>query len=202
MRVPIAGGLSQLVLTGPLYGDPRCAHSLATLCVIAERTADMKQLVFTPFDVLKGRGRELLSLDTEPMADLDYFWDLYPDATRIAVLKYSAGSIRVFPLDGLPPQEIVAKGWTSLQSVNWAADGKHLFVSAAATGGSTLLRVDMQGNVHVLWEQKGSIAPWNVPLAHWLGGPSAPWAIPSPDGRHLAIYNWNLSANMWMMEDF
>jgi signal transduction histidine kinase len=51
------------------------------------------------------------------------------------------------------------------------------------------MHVDLQGNTHVLWEQKGSVAPWNVPYAHWLGGPSAPWAVPSPDGRHLAIYN-------------
>ena len=132
--------------TGPLYGDPRCARSPATLCVIAERTADMKELVFTAFDVLKGRGRELVRLNTDATADLDYVWDLSPDGTRIAILKYSAGSIRVFPLDGSPSQEIVAKGWTSLQSVNWAADGKGFFVSAAATGGSTLLRVDLQGN--------------------------------------------------------
>jgi eukaryotic-like serine/threonine-protein kinase len=202
MRVPIGGGTPELVLTGPLYGDPRCAHSPATVCVIAERTPDMTQLVFTVFDVLKGRGRELLRLNTEATADLDYIWDLSPDGTRIALLKYSAGSIRLLPLDGSPSQEVVAKGWTSLQSVNWAADGKHLFVSAAAAGGSALLHVDLQGNTHVLWEQKGSVAPWNEPFAHWLGGPSAPWAVPSPDGRHLAIYNWNLSANMWMMEDF
>jgi hypothetical protein len=32
--------------------------------------------------------------------------------------------------------------------------------------------------------------------------PSAPWAVPSPAGRHLAIYDWKLSANMRMMENF
>jgi len=64
------------------------------------------------------------------------------------------------------------------------------------------LHVDLRGNSHVLWQQKGSIAPWNVPLVHRLGGPSASWAVPSPDGRHLAIYNWTLSANMWMIENF
>jgi len=35
-----------------------------------------------------------------------------------------------------------------------------------------------------------------------MGGPSAPWAVPAPDGRHVAIYSWSLSANMWMMENF
>jgi hypothetical protein len=94
------------------------------LCAIAERSADIKQLVFTAFDPLKGRGRELIRFTTDTTDDLDYIWDLSPDGTRIAALKYSAESIRVFPLDGSPPQEILAKGWNSLQSVNWAADGK------------------------------------------------------------------------------
>ena len=83
--------------------------------------------------------------------------------------------------------EMVAKGWPSLQSVNWAADGSHIFVSAAGKGGSNLLRIDMQGDAQVLWEQKRSIAPWNVPYAHWLGGPSAPWAVPSSDGRRIDL---------------
>jgi hypothetical protein len=25
---------------------------------------------------------------------------------------------------------------------------------------------------------------------------------PSPDGRHLGIYNQNVNANMWMMDNF
>jgi eukaryotic-like serine/threonine-protein kinase len=124
-----------------------------------------------------------------------------PDGTRIAVLKYSAGKIRVFSLDGVVQKEISVKGWKSLESVHWVADGKGFFVSGAGDGGSALLHLDLRGNAHVLWKQKGSIAPWNVPLAHrW--GPSAPWAIPSPDGRHLAIYDWSLSGNIWMVENF
>jgi hypothetical protein len=177
------------------------------LCAIAERTPDLKQLIFTAFDPLRGRGRELIRFDTDATADLDryllhYAWDLSPDGTRIAILKYSDGRIHVLPLSSKAPQEVVVKGWNSLQSVNWAADGNGFFVSSATKVGSALLRVDLQGNAHVLWEQKGNIAPWNGPYAQWLGGPSAPWAVPSPDGRHLAIYSWTLSANMWMMENF
>ncbi len=156
---------------------------------------------------MRGRGRELIRFDTDATADLDryllhYAWDLSPDGTRIAILKYSDGRIHVLPLSSKAPQEVVVKGWNSLQSVNWAADGNGFFVSSATKVGSALLRVDLQGNAHVLWEQKGNIAPWNGPYAQWLGGPSAPWAVSSPDGRHLAIYSWTLSANMWMMENF
>ncbi len=207
MRVPMRGGPPQFVLTAPLYGGPSCARSPSTLCAIAERTPDLKQLIFTAFDPLRGRGRELIRFDTDATADLDryllhYAWDLSPDGTRIAILKYSDGRIHVLPLSSKAPQEVVVKGWNSLQSVNWAADGNGFFVSSATKVGSALLRVDLQGNAHVLWEQKGNIAPWNGPYAQWLGGPSAPWAVSSPDGRHLAIYSWTLSANMWMMENF
>jgi eukaryotic-like serine/threonine-protein kinase len=100
------------------------------------------------------------------------------------------------------PQEIVVKGWNSLQSVDWAADGRGLFASSLTTGSSALLHVDLHGEAHVLWEQKGSIAPSGGPFDEPTGGPSAPWAVPSPDGRHLAIYEWSLSSNIWMMENF
>ena len=204
MRLPIGGGPPQLVLTGSIYGGPRCARSPAVLCAIAERTADLKKIIFTAFDPLRGRGRELFRIDTDATADFtgDYSWDLSPDGTRIAVLKYSDRRIRIFALDGHPSREILLKSWNSLQSVNWSADGKGFIVSSPTRDGAALLHVDLQGNADILWEHKGSIAPWNGPYAQWLGGPSAPWAIPSPDGRHLAIYSWSLSANIWMMENF
>jgi hypothetical protein len=136
---------------------------------------------------------------TVSLTNKNYVWDLSPDGTRIALLQLfgadpPAGErIRVIPLDSQPSQEIVVKGWDSLLSVDWTADGKALFVSGATPGGSSLLHVDMQGNARTLWERKGSMEPWFA---------LAPWAVPSPDGRHLAIYSWSLSANMWMMENF
>ncbi len=207
MRVPVRGGPPQFVLAAPIYGGPSCARFPSTLCAIAERTPDRKQLVFTAFDPLRGRGGELIRFETDAKAELgrdvlQYVWDLSPDGTRIAILKYSEGRIHILSLSGEARQEISVKDWNSLQSVNWAADGKGFFVSSATKTGSALLYVDLRGNAHILWEQKGNIAPWNGPFAQWLGGPSAPWAVPSPDGRHLAIYVWSLNANMWMMENF
>jgi len=139
-----------------------------------------------------------------PVTDslLDYVWDFSSDDTRIAILKYSEGRIHLLPLGGKAPHEIVVKGWNSLQSMNWTADERGFFVSSVSKVGSALLHVDFEGNANILWEQQGNIAPWNGPYNQWLGGPSAPWAVPSADGHHLAIYGWSLSANMWMMENF
>jgi Tol biopolymer transport system component len=205
MRIPITGGPARLVLTArvPTYGtlnDPLCANSPATTCVIVEQTPDRKQLIFTAFDPVKGRGRELARYEIDN--GHAYCWDLSPDGARIAIFKYSEGRIHILRTDGQASQAIAVKGWSSLQSVHWAADGKGLFVSSATPEGAALLHVDLKGNARVLWKQKGSIAPWGGPFDMGMGSPSAPWAVPSPDGRHLAIYTSSLSANMWMMENF
>jgi Tol biopolymer transport system component len=198
MRVPVTGGQPQIVLTGHIYDRPVCTRSPAHLCAIAEQTPDHKQLVFTVFDPVKGRERELARFDTESASGTDYVWDLAPDGTRLAVLKYSESPIHILPLDGQTPHDISVRGWNSLLSITWAANGNGLFASGAKPGGSALLHVDLQGNADVLWEQRGTVARWYF----GLGGPSSPWATPSPDGRHLAIYDWKLNANMWMMENF
>jgi serine/threonine protein kinase/Tol biopolymer transport system component len=205
MRVPIAKGPAELVLTAQPYGRPVCAKSPASLCALAELTPDRAQLIFTGFDPLKGRGHDLTRFPIDPAYQHAgaYLWDLSPDGRRIAILKYSDARINILSLGGGAPQEIVVKGWNSLQSLNWAADAKSLFAASLTGRGSALLHIDLQGNARVLWEQQGSTAPWNGPSAPgWFGGPSAPSAIPSPDGRHVAIYDWKLSANMWMIESF
>jgi hypothetical protein len=79
-------------------------------------------------------------------------------------------------------------------AINWAADGKSLFVSHSGLMGSpsgsmgaTLLRVDLQGHVLPLWETKDG---------------RFTWAIPSPDGRYLAILGAASGRNTWMIENF
>jgi len=201
MRVPLAGGTPQTVLTADIYGKPACARSPASLCAFAEYTRDHKQLVFTSFDPVKGRGDELTRFDTDPTIKAKYLWDLSPDGTRIAVLEYSSTVIHLLLLPNLGRREFVVKDRKNLLSLNWTADGNGIFTSSQTEKGSVLLRSDMRGNASVLWEHNGSVAPWNRPF----GEPdeiSAPWAVPSPDGRHLAIYDWKMSANMWMIENF
>lgn len=199
MRVPITGGSPELVLTGHFYGKLACARSPASLCALAELAPGRKQLVFTAFDPQQGRGGELTRFNTDPAAGNSYIWDLSPAGTRIAVLKYSKGQIDLVPLDSQAVQPIVVKGWSSLLSLNWTSDGQGIFASSQVQKGSVLLRVSLKGDADVLWRQSGSVAPWNRPF----GDPgAAPFALPSPDGSHLAIYGWNMSSNMWMIENF
>ena len=185
MRAPIMGGSPQSISTANIDAGLRCAKSPATLCATAERSADRKQLVFTAFDPVKGRGRELAVWKTEALPD--YQWDLSPDGIRIAILKKLQGRIQVLSLRGSAPQEITVKGWKFLTNAVWTADGKSLFVSGFNERGSVLLSVNMKGNARILWQQPGGINTYG---------------LPSSDGRHLAMLSWTNNTNMWMMENF
>jgi Tol biopolymer transport system component len=170
MRVPVAGGPPQLVFEAQGgYEMHRCAKSRAKFCTIAERSSDGKQIVFTSFDPLEGRGRELNRFDIEPNAECG--WDLSPDGTQIAVLRHFSDRIHILSVVGQHSWEIAVRGRHSMQSVDWSADGKGLLVSSAVPEGSALLQVDLDGNAHVLWEQRGN----NMPSTQdGFGGPSAP----------------------------
>ena len=185
MRAPVTGGTPQIVLTANINGGQRCAQSPATLCAIAERSADGKQLVFTAFDPLKGRGHELAEFKTEAAGD--YHWDLSRDGAHIAILKKLEGRIQILSLNGSVPQEITVKGWNTLSSVVWTADGKGLFVSSYSRRGADMLHIDLKGNVRLLWEHPGGVEIYG---------------LPSPDGRHLAMRSWSVDSNLWMMENF
>ena len=123
-----------------MYGTPRCAAGTPGLCAIAEPTSGRKRILFTAFDPVAGRGSELTAMDIDPKGD--YLWDLSPDGRRIAVVKMggvysfeelevSEGPIHILSLDGRQPFELVANGRKNQwQSLDWAADGNGLYVSA------------------------------------------------------------------------
>jgi len=67
-------------------------------------------------------------------------------------------------------------------------DGRSLWVVASSpTGVPTLLNVDLRGQARpVLKESEKDLG----------------WAIPSPDGRHLAVWEASGSSNAWLLEGF
>jgi DNA-binding winged helix-turn-helix (wHTH) protein/Tol biopolymer transport system component len=201
MRVPLAGGASELVLNSSVGAEPsvRCARHPAALCMLAETTPDHTQLVFTEVDPVRGRGREITRFEIKTTPDAHYAWDLSPDGTRIAILKQSEATITLVPLVSNSTQTIVVKASPKLYSLDWSADGQGLFVSALADGRSTLLHLDLKGNAQTLWYSKGGI---RQPGDLFLSGALAPRAVPSPDGRYLAIQGQSVSSNIWMIENF
>jgi len=186
MRVPIAGGLPELVTRIASKAQVYCARPPSSLCVLAERTEDRKRLIFTSIDALKGRGLELARFDLDP--GIEYWqFDISPDGTRLAVSGNPHGPIHILSLRGHAEHVIPAKFNNLMGNFFWAADGMGLYVSDQTKRGTVLSYVDLRGKAHVLW----------VNPSGW-----ATWAKPSPDGRHLAIEGPSVTSNIWMMENF
>jgi len=188
MRVPISGGVREPVPNGLLpttiEDSVRCARSPANFCMITERTPDRRQLTFTALDPVSGRRRELTRFRLDDPGAL-YGADISLDGTRIAVLNVRTGLIRILSVGGALLHEITVRNF--LTALDWAADGKGLFVCTSTPHGVALVHVDLQGKTHVLWEQEGGVFAY---------------AVPSPDGRRLGIFRVAISANIWVMQNF
>jgi eukaryotic-like serine/threonine-protein kinase len=187
MRMPITGGPPEPVLTANIEGL-YCGTSPSSSCAVARLSADRKQMIFSALDPMKGIGKDLARYDLDPNAD--YTWALSPDGTRIAVIRAdNEARITILSLVGQSAQHVVIRGWRDLNHVAWAANGKSFFLSAhtPAPVECFLLHADMQGHARILWTQKGgeNVSP-----------------LPSPDGRHVALFGIIMNNNVWMMENF
>ena len=86
------------------------------------------------------------------------------------------------------PHDLVVNGWYGFnEGPDWLPDGKGFYVGSSSPRGATLLYIDLKGRATTVWEQKGGFQTW---------------AVPSPDGRHLAIESYTVDSNVWMLENF
>jgi Tol biopolymer transport system component len=192
MRIPVNGGIPELVFESPRPLDFQCAMAPASVCVILERSEDNKRLTLSAFDPLKGKGRPLLGLDAEPFAE-GFGEGLSPDGSTFAIARHDDPEIhiRLLSLSGGSDREITVKGWPSITGLNWSADGKGLYCGSTSSQGGSLLYVDLKGTAQVLWQSRE------------VGGGGAFIAgHPSPDGRYVAIWGSVRKSNVWMVEGF
>jgi hypothetical protein len=83
---------------------------------------------------------------------------------------------------------VTAKAWAGINSIDFAADGRSIWAAAYTnTGKWALLSIDLQGRTRTMIED-----------AQMTIG----WAIPSPDGKHLAFWKARGTSNVWMLEGF
>jgi serine/threonine protein kinase len=189
MRVPITGGVPELIFPVREGSASFCARSPSTICAVAEQTEDRKQMIITSFDAVKGRGPELARFDLDPDYDTNVnnlLWSISPDGSHIAASSGPADPIQIRSLRGQRSQVIRVKDLDHMRLIVWAPDGNGVFVSAGEKREAKILHVDLRGNADVLW---------NCSSDRCFGAPS-------PDGRHLWVYEWRVNANMWMMENF
>ncbi|MGH9774994.1 MAG: protein kinase domain-containing protein [Candidatus Acidiferrales bacterium] len=189
VRVPMSGGSPEVISQGHPLDYVFCSRPPSTLCAVAALAEDRRQVIVTAFDPVAGLGSELVRFDVDAGQQ---YWscDLSPDGTRLAAVSREEGPIRIFSLRGQSEQLIPVRNLDRIRSIDWAADGKALFVSSEKTGGRELWHVDLQGKVALLWTSEGG-GNLNVNVSR-----------PSPDGRHLAMQAAISSSNMWLMENF
>jgi DNA-binding winged helix-turn-helix (wHTH) protein/Tol biopolymer transport system component len=201
MRVPLDGGASQLVVEDSGINNFQCARLPSRECIYSKFTKDA--LVFYEFDAQTGAKKDLFRT-SEPEWQLfrtsepewQYFnWTLSPDGRTLALAKEmraaTEAEIRLHPTRGGPERGgkervIKVKDWGRLGTIDWAADGKSFWASAVRHGETTaLINIDLQGRAKpVLQETK----------------PYVGWAIPSQDGKHLAIWEATGGSNAWLLE--
>ncbi len=190
MRIPVTGGPPQLVMEVRGLTNEQCARQPSTLCLYS--VSGDRRLTFMSFDPMHGAGQEVTHIDDDlPYA---YNWSLSPDGSTLAIAKASKldivapPAIRLLTLKDGKERTVALKEWSSVNALDWAADGKSIWVSASTTTGTyALLNMDLQGRARPVWEQTKM---------------AVGWAIPSPDGRYLALWQASGSANVWMVENF
>jgi Tol biopolymer transport system component/DNA-binding winged helix-turn-helix (wHTH) protein len=188
MRVPLSGGTPQMVLAELGLSNVQCARAPSTVCILSKFSRN--GLVFMTFDPVRGKEKEFTRIE-DPEWYL-YNWTLSPDGSTLALSKkhrtQEQARIRLLPVAGGTERTISCEPWAGVAFIDWAADGRSLWVRASSpTGTETLLNVDLHGKVKpVLQESERDLG----------------WAIPSPDGRHVALWEASGSSNAWLLENF
>ena len=187
MRITPGETTPQMLIEVPRLGNVACSQPPSSLCFFSQNSEDDKKITFRAFDPASGKAHEVLTMERRPGSL--YNWMPSPDGSRIIFAEFNPleGRLRLLSLNGTPERDIVVKGWAGFNSVDWAADGKSLFVSSQSPSGTTLLHVTLDGYALILWDQPGG---WRT------------YAIASPNGHQLAIAGMTSSSNVWMIENF
>jgi eukaryotic-like serine/threonine-protein kinase len=183
MRIPLGGGSAETILPDAMVqGEYACSTRPDGRCVY--RTVENRQFVFRELDPVRGKGGELARAVWSPSVISD--WDISSDGSQVAVPNHDPrhAQIRVTPLDrrgGTAGRVVTIPTLRNLSGVVWAADGRGWYVSAWDGARGLLLYVDLDGRV----------------LTRLMESMATNYAVPSPDGRHVAFTDWTVNANVW-----
>lgn len=179
MRAPVSGGPPEMVLEGKGINGMRCSSFPASLCVLGEESPDRKQYIFTAFDPMKGRGRELTRVTLKQPVD-EYFWDLTRDGSHLAFAQNVSGSksrIQILPTSGGGAREVIIPREILMTSLDWAIDGRGFFVGSSRQWSVVLFFVDMDGRTDVLWKRE----------TLYGAGPRAPTLSRRPQSSYASL---------------
>jgi Tol biopolymer transport system component/DNA-binding winged helix-turn-helix (wHTH) protein len=178
--VPLTGGVPRLILKDVHIWNWQCAKLPSTVCLYSISKGTDSETY--RFDVHRGKSSD--PPQTDPLGN----WTLSPDGSQRAIVTPTPGVIQLRPINGAPSRTLSVKGFGRLGNIDWSADGKSLLVTAGNQHtGTALLKVGLDGKVSVLLH--------SADLAVGC-------AVPSPDGRFLAIAQMTGNQNVWQLENF
>lgn len=195
MRVAVSGGPSQLVLEEAGLGNFSCARVPSTVCIYDLHDSKSPYHQFFILDPGGTKGKEILAGRIKNEDGLNY-WDLSPDGKYIVTEKsqnpYDPPALQIFNLSTGAARDIPVPEAGLIVGMNWAPDSKSVWLGAFMGRGawgtrSGILNVDLTGKTRVLL--KGL-------------NPEILYAVPSPDGRRLALGAHSRTSNMWLLENF
>jgi DNA-binding winged helix-turn-helix (wHTH) protein/Tol biopolymer transport system component len=178
--IPTAGGTPRLVLKDVRIWNVQCARLPSTVCMYGINKGNAMETY--RFDLSSGKSTG------PPQIDPPCNWSLSPDGSLRAIipLGIEKGTIQLRSTSSDKARDLVVKGWNGLLNIDWSADGKSLLVGRHnAYKETALLKVTLDGKVSVL-----------------LRSNYIEYAIPSPDGRLLAMSEDSPTKNVWEIENF
>jgi Tol biopolymer transport system component/DNA-binding winged helix-turn-helix (wHTH) protein len=181
--IPIGGGTPRLVLKDVRIWNVQCARSPSTICLYSITKGNTSETF--RFDIRSGKSTDPPQIDPQHCN-----WSLSPDGSQrgmVAFDSFNQGKIQLRSTSTGETRELVVKGWNGLIGIDWSADGRSLLVSwHNHEWDSALLKVTLDGRASVLLRSSNEIL----------------FAIPSPDGRSLAIAEASGTKNVWGIESF
>jgi len=177
--IPIRGGTPRLVLKDVGISAVACARLPSTICLYSVSKGNIRETF--QFDVRSGKSTG------SPQIDAEGFWSLSPDGSQRAFVAVGSnqGTIQLRSTSSGKTRDLVVKGWNGLMHIDWSADGKSLLVGNHESD-SALLKITLDGKASVLLRSSNFIG----------------YAVPSPDGRLLAIMEVSPTKNVWQIQDF
>ena len=186
--IPLTGGAPRLVLREKYITNLQCAGLPSALCAYSVKVSDREFI--RRFDPSTGKSSPLAEIPTQGMP---FSWSLSPNGSLLAIILYrpDQGIIRLRSTSDNTERDLVVKGRVGLATADWAADGKSLFATSMdRERKSALFNLKLDGSTYLLMKDDKDFVD------------SIQWAIPSPDGKLLAINKSMGIANVWSLTDF
>jgi eukaryotic-like serine/threonine-protein kinase len=185
MRFPASGGTPEEIMKAPKDDVVafQCPTSATASCVLAR--SDNGQLVFYELDPVRGVGTQVGAFHASPS-----YWAVSPDGAWIVISSAKALPQQLlFMKLGDSAQRVVrlSPAWY-VDEVAWAADGHSVFAFGGRALSNFILRVDLNGSVHVVLDNGKDHVLYSLHA--------------SADGRHLTFGQMTFESNAWLLQNF